>query len=119
MDGTGHTAGMGAETAPERMLTADGHHVLIKGRRWRATDPHLPAGVAAALRHELMSARRAVGQAMRDGDTEAERAARNRVQRAKVGLGERGIPWWEQSGDERRQRWEAAVAGLPADGAQG
>jgi len=83
---------------------------VVGGRRWRATDPAVPEEVASALRHELMSARRAVGAALRSGDGDAERAARARVHRAKTALGERGTPWWEQSLEERRTRWEA---GLP------
>jgi hypothetical protein len=43
-------------------------------------------------------------------NADAERRARDRVQRTKVALGERGTPWWEQADDERRARWEA---GLP------
>ena len=39
-------------------------------------------------------------------------AARARVQLAKTGLGERGQKWWEQSDDERRARWEDALAAL-------
>jgi uncharacterized protein len=89
--------------------TPDGHHVVIDGRRWRATDPAIPAEVADRLRHELMSARRAVAAAHRADDPAAERAARDRVHRAKVGLGERGTPWWEQSPEQRRARWEAAL----------
>ncbi len=91
--------------------TPDGRHVVIGGRRWRATDPEVPEAVAAVLRRELMSARRAVGAALRSGDPDAERAARARVQRAKTALGERGTPWWEQSQDERRERWEAGLPG--------
>jgi uncharacterized protein len=90
--------------------TPDGRYVVIDGRRWRATDPLIPEEVAAVLRRELMSARRAVGAALRAGDEVAERAARDRVQAAKTALGERGTPWWEQSDDERRKRWQA---GLP------
>jgi hypothetical protein len=90
--------------------TEDGRYVVVRGRRWRATDPAVPEEVAAVLRRELMSARRAVGAALRSGDEQAERAARARVQRTKTALGERGTPWWEQSEQERRQRWEA---GLP------
>lgn len=86
--------------------TPDGHHVVIDGRRWRAEDPHLPPDVAATLRSQLASARRAVRAATND---EEEKAARARVQRAKVGLGERGTPWWEQTADERKARWEAAI----------
>lgn len=92
--------------------TADGHHVVIKGRRWRATDPELPEEVAEVLRQELMAARRAVGAALRGGQPDAERAARDRVQAAKVGLGERGVPWWEQTPADRRTRWETAVQAL-------
>ncbi len=93
--------------------TEDGRYVVVRGRRWRATDPDVPEDVAAVLRRELMSARRAVGAAMRSGDESAERAARDRVHRTKTALGERGTPWWEQSPQERRQRWEA---GLPDAG---
>jgi hypothetical protein len=45
-----------------------------------------------------MSARRAVGDAKRMGDANAERTARDRVHAAKVALGERGKPWWEPGG---------------------
>ena len=41
--------------------------------------------------------------------TDDEGAARAGVQAAKVALGERGYPWWEQSDDERRARWSAEV----------
>jgi hypothetical protein len=87
--------------------TPDGRYVVIDGRRWRATDPALPDDVAAQLRTQLMSARRAVGAALRAQDADAERAARARVQRAKVALGERGTPWWEQTPQERQERWES------------
>jgi hypothetical protein len=42
-----------------------------------------------------MAARRDVGIAMRHSDADAERAARERVDQAKRGLGERGPVWWE------------------------
>lgn len=89
--------------------TEDGHHVVIDGRKWRATDPDIPEEVGAELRRELMSARRAVGAALKAQDPVAERAARDRVQRTKTALGERGTPWWEQTADERRARWEAGL----------
>lgn len=89
--------------------TPDGHHVVIDGRRWRATDPAIPEEAAAELRRRLMSARRDVGAALRAGDAEAEAAARARVQRAKTALGERGTPWWEQTPEQRRTRWEAGL----------
>jgi hypothetical protein len=89
--------------APTR--TPDGHHVVIAGRKWRATDPLIPEDVAALLRKELMAARRAVGAGLKAGDAEAVRAARAGVQRAKTRLGERGTPWWEQTEAEREARW--------------
>jgi hypothetical protein len=86
--------------------TPDGRYVVVDGRRWRATDPEIPQDVAAQLRKDLMSARRDVGAALRAADPVAEKAARARVQAAKVALGERGTPWWEQTPQERRARWE-------------
>ncbi|QKW23315.1 hypothetical protein HUT16_33285 [Kitasatospora sp. NA04385] len=102
--------------------TPDGHHVLIGGRRWRATDPEVPEGVRDRLTHHLMAARRALARLTDDPD--AERAARARVRLAKTGLGERGTPWWEQTLPERRRRWEHSLRALddadrpprPADG---
>jgi hypothetical protein len=76
---------------PER--TPDGRHVIIDGRRWRASNPALSEEERQRLVNELMDARRAVGAAKRAGDAEAEKAARARVHAAKVGLGERGPKW--------------------------
>jgi hypothetical protein len=73
----------------------DGRWVTIDGRRWRATDPGLADPFRTELVDELMAARRAVGDARRVEDPDAERAARRRVHEAKVALGERGEPWWE------------------------
>ena len=86
--------------------TPDGHHVIIDGRRWRATDPTLPEARRQELVDELMAARRAVAAARSAADSEAERAARARVHAAKVGLGERGPKWWE--------RIEAAILDMVA-----
>ncbi|MFI9152373.1 hypothetical protein [Streptomyces sp. NPDC053367] len=99
--------------------TPDGRFVVIKGRKWRATDPSIPEEVAARLRRHLMSARRAVRSATTEGDERAERTARSRVNRAKVALGERGTPWWEQSEGERRRRWEQGLATLDAEAQRG
>jgi uncharacterized protein len=90
--------------------TDDGHFVVINGRRWRATDPAIPEEVGAVLRKALMAARRDVGTLLRAG--EDPKPARARVQAAKVALGERGTPWWEQTMDERRRRWEQGVGDL-------
>ncbi len=90
-------------------LSDDGRFVVVDGRRWRATDPAIPDDVAAQLRRSLMSARRAVGAALRAHDADAEQAARARVNDAKTALGERGTPWWEQTDDEREARWTAGL----------
>lgn len=94
------------------MHTDDGRYIVVKGRRWRATDPEIPEDVAARLRKALMSARRDVGTALRAGEDPAP--ARARVQLAKVALGERGTPWWDQSLEERRARWAEGLRALDA-----
>ena len=100
-----------AEPGPER--TEDGRYIVVDGRRWRVSDPAIPDQLRQELVDELMDARRAVGAAKRSGDEQAEAAARERVQAAKVALGERGHPWWEAPTDaSRRQRLEAAVLAL-------
>ena len=86
--------------------TDDGRYVVIDGRRWRATDPAIPEARRDELTRALMAWRREV---RRTRGTDAEAASRAGVQAAKVALGERGTPWWEQTDDERRERWSAEV----------
>lgn len=90
--------------------TDDRRHVVVDGRRWRATDPAIPEERRAELQRVLMAWRREVGRA-RGGP--GERRARDGVQAAKVALGERGTPWWEQDDGERRARWETDVPPPP------
>ncbi|MDO5635578.1 MAG: DUF3253 domain-containing protein [Micrococcus sp.] len=91
---------MGQREEPER--TEDGRHIIVNGRRWRASDPHIPDPLRSELVSELMRARRAV---RRDGD-----AARHLVQDAKVALGERGTPWWETTPEsDLSERTMAAI----------
>ena len=91
----------------------DDHHLLIDGRRWRRTDPAIPEKLRAELVAELMDARRAVGAALPSKDTAAEAVARTRVGDAKVALGERGEPWWEERTTEgMAQRVPAAARAL-------
>ncbi|MEU0133938.1 hypothetical protein ABZ172_07885 [Streptomyces sp. NPDC006296] len=104
---------MDSAAQPDR--TPDGRYIVVKGRKWRATDPEIPEEAASRLRHHLMAARRAVAAARRADDPAAEKLARSRVQTAKVALGERGTPWWDQSLTERRARWEDGVTALDAD----
>jgi hypothetical protein len=86
--------------------TPDGRYVVVDGRRWRATDPLIPQARREELQRVLMAWRRAVRTARGTDDEPRVRAG---VQAAKVALGERGTPWWEQSEVERRRRWEADV----------
>lgn len=87
--------------------TADGHHLVVDGRRWRATDPDIPEDRRAELVRILMAWRRQV-RAHRGGDGES--AARAGVHACKVALGERGTPpWWEQTDAQRAARWSAEV----------
>lgn len=90
----------------EAVPTEDGHHVVIDGRRWRATDPAIPAERRDELQRILMAWRREV---RRTKGTAEEAASRAGVQAAKVALGERGTPWWEQTLAQRRDRWEQDV----------
>lgn len=80
------------DTGPEP--TASGHHVVIDGRRWRATDPSIPEDLRAELVSALMAARRAVRH---------DEGARGAVHDAKVALGERGEPWWEPTSEAGRR----------------
>jgi hypothetical protein len=85
--------------------TADGRYIVVRGRRWRATDPGIPEALAAELVAELMAARRAVRV--------DPAPARERVHDAKTALGERGEPWWEQPcEDGTRARLAATMRAL-------
>ncbi|AWH21536.1 hypothetical protein [Stenotrophomonas sp. ZAC14D2_NAIMI4_6] len=76
------------------METPDGRYIVVRGRLWRASNPHLPAAARAQWVARLMSGRRAVQAAMRAGDREALQTARRAVDVAKRGLGERDPVWW-------------------------
>lgn len=75
-------------------------HRVIKGRRWRVSDPALEPDLRQALVNALMDARRAVKMAHAADDDSALVAARSRVHDAKVALGERGPKWWEPMSDD-------------------
>ena len=78
--------------------TEDGRHIVVDGRRWRATDPSIPEPLRQELVNELMSARRTQD--------------RPRTQDAKVALGERGEPWWEPTDEGRRARLASTIRAL-------
>lgn len=75
--------------------TADDRYLVIDGRRWRRTDPTIPEPLRVQLVNVLMAGRRAVGAAKRSGDDSAMAGARRQVHDAKVAMGERGEPWWD------------------------
>ena len=77
---------------PPPFATPDGRYIVVRGRLWRTSNPHLSEEERQRLVSELMVARRAVRDAR--GQPEATKAARARVHAAKVALGERGDPWW-------------------------
>ena len=113
----------GRRTARERAISTEGDthdlpsprpgHAFIEGRQWRVSDPSIPEPLRRELVGELMAARRAVGAAKRAVDPGAERRARDRVQVAKVALGERGPKWWEGHDEAGwRARIEACLLAL-------
>ena len=75
--------------------TPDGRYFVVRGRLWRCTNPALDPAKKKTLTRELMDARRAKGSAMRTGDDGAREAARAKIDAAKIALGERGPPWWD------------------------
>ena len=99
-------------TAPRRskpdvldgLITPDHRYLVVRGRLWRATNPALGIADRSKWTRSLMDARRAVGRALRLEDTEAERRARQRVQRSKVALGERGPVWWDDGAADFTRR---------------
>lgn len=75
-------------------VTPDGRYIVVRGRLWRRSNPHLAPDARQTLVTALMDARRAVRTALDANDRDALANARVRLQAAKVGLGERGPVWW-------------------------
>jgi len=71
-------------------LTPDRRYIVVRGRLWRATNPHLSAQERATWVARLMDARRAVQAAMRGGDAQALRTARCAVDAASTGWASAG-----------------------------
>lgn len=78
--------------------------MVVRGRLWRRSNPHLEPELRQLLVKALMEARRAVGQARRSGDAESLRAAGQRVDVAKRALGERGPVWWTDGTPDYNRR---------------
>jgi hypothetical protein len=85
-------------------VTPDGRYFVVRGRLWRMANSELPEAKRARLVADLMKARREVGQALRDKNSEAQRLARHAVDAAKLGLGERGPPWWRDGAPDYNRR---------------
>ncbi len=85
-------------------VTPDGRYFVVRGRLWRMSDPRLGDDARAQLTRALMAARRSVGVALRAGDATALKAARGQVDAAKVALGERGPPWWDDGAPDENRR---------------
>ena len=78
-------------------VTPDGRYFVVKGQLWRCSNPSLSEEVRQRLVNDLMTARREVKAAKASGDLGQLSAARAKVQKAKVALGERGPVWWSDS----------------------
>lgn len=94
----------GVPNTASPLVTPDGRYIVVRGRLWRRADPGLAEALRTALTAELMSARRAVGAALRSKDAKALAAARRRVDAAKIGLGERGPVWWTDGAPDQNRR---------------
>lgn len=92
LQGSRSTTAMARPSNPPP-TTPDGRYIVVRGRLWRRSNPHLPPKVRQQWVGALMDARRAVGSARRSGDDAAEAAAHAAVDRAKHELGERGPVW--------------------------
>lgn len=85
-------------------LTPDQRYIVVRGRLWRAANPHLPQAERDRLVKALMDARRAVKVAKAAGDKMAEDEAHRAVDQAKIALGERGPVWWSDGAPDMNRR---------------
>lgn len=105
--------------------TPDGRYFVVRGRLWRTSNPALSEASRERHVHALMQARRAVRTALADEDAEGLKAARAKVQAAKVALGERGPVWWTDGAPDLNRHmakntpyaaWHAALEPGKKDG---
>jgi hypothetical protein len=87
-------------------VTPDGRYFVIRGRLWRMANPDLDDAERADLVGRLMAARRAVPDARKRADREAEAAARKAVDEVKRALGERGPVWWDGCSPDSTGTWQ-------------
>lgn len=102
------------------LTTPDGRYIIVRGRLWRSSNPQLTEAQRAALVEELSATRRAVKAALRSENAEELATARAAVHAAKVKLGERGVPWWDDGAKDFNRylvkntpyaQWYASVSG--------
>ena len=108
----------GTDTSPvppamKYPVTPDGRYFAVRGRLWRMANPALPPDLRVTLTAELMTARRAVGTALRAKDEDALKTARAAVDKAKRALGERGPVWWDDGAPDMNRK---KVKGTPYAG---
>jgi hypothetical protein len=83
-------------------VTPDGRYFVVRGRLWRMANPGLDEAERADLVGRLMAARRAVRDARKAADPDAEATAHRIVDEVKQALGERGPVWWDDGPDFNR-----------------
>lgn len=76
------------------LTTPDNRYIVVRGRLWRAANPGLDPALHSKLVSELMAARRDIKALSKKDDSARLAEARDKVNRAKVALGERGPVWW-------------------------
>lgn len=111
--GTSTTAAQGPQ-GPGTSVPDEERWLVVHGRRWRRTDPSLPADVVEALTSHLGKGRSGVRAGKKAGDDERVTASRRRVGLAKAGLGERGPYWWDEPEAARLARARDAIRELEA-----
>ena len=92
------------DTASPHPVTPDGRYFVVRGRLWRRANPGLLEVERARLVSDLMRARRQVAAALRAHDADAQSLARQGVDAAKRGLGERGAVWWHDGAPDYNRR---------------
>lgn len=85
-------------------VTPDSKYFVVRGRLWRRANPDLTKEERAAWVSDLMRARRQVAASLRAQDAQAQSLARQRVDAAKRGLGERGPVWWSDGTPDYNRR---------------
>ncbi|NYZ61284.1 hypothetical protein [Luteimonas deserti] len=84
--------------------TPDGRYIVVRGRLWRTSNPHLSEAERSTWVGRLMEARRAVKAAKAGNGADALAKARSEVDAAKRALGERGPVWWDDGAADYTRR---------------